>query len=60
MYFENTVVMVIITIDYSVHEEYSSCSRNVTRCPDLLDLYVMLFYMFNAEKTKATKAPVIS
>ena len=56
MYFENTVVMVIIAIDYSVHEEYSSCSRNVTRCPNLLDLCVMLFYMFNAEKNESDES----
>ena len=107
--------MVIIAIDYSVHEECSSCSRNITsravasltvpggqefhfphfssnfdqfllffphtlrifflilvlrvgasrspgktlakplitRSPKLLDLFVMWFYMFNVEKTKA-------
>ena len=45
--------MVITAIDYSVHEVCSSCSRNITRSPKLLDLFVMWFYMFNVEKTKA-------
>ena len=49
--------MVIIAIDYSAHEQCSSCSRNITRSPNLLDLCVMWFYMFNLERTKA---PVIN
>ena len=45
--------MVIIAKDYFVHEECFSCSRNITKSPNLLDFFGMWFYMFNVEKTKA-------